>query len=72
MYATKPLMQGWVLTVMSSVGDFIRWVYNDVLKEESDTIMANGIEPKKLGGPIALAARRWFIDKLNSEVMASV
>lgn len=57
---------------MTSMGDFIRWVHNDVLKEESDTIMANGIEPKKLGGPIALVARRWFIDKLNSGVMASV
>ena len=56
---------------MTSMGDFIRWVHADVLKEESDTIMANGIESKKLGGPIALTARRWFINKLNSEVMAA-
>lgn len=49
----------------SSVGDFIRWVYGDIIKEESDTIAANGFDPKKLGGPIAQAAKRWYFEKLN-------
>lgn len=51
---------------MSSVGDFIRWVYGDIIKEESDTIAANGFDPKKLGGPIAQAAKRWYFEKLNT------
>lgn len=50
---------------MTSMGDFIRWVHTDVMKEEADTIAANGFDHKKLGSPIALAAKRWFIEKLN-------
>lgn len=52
---------------MTSMGDFIRWVHQDVLKEEADTLQASGIDYKKLGGPIALAAKRWFTNKLNQE-----
>lgn len=50
---------------MSSMGDFIRWVFNDVLKEEMDTIIASQLDPKKLGGPIANKARPWFTRKVN-------
>lgn len=50
---------------MTSMGDFIRWVHQDVLKEEADTLQASGIDYKKLGSPIALAAKRWFVQKLN-------
>lgn len=50
---------------MSSMGDFIRWVHGDILKEEADTIAANGLEPKKLGGPIAQVARTWYVNRLN-------
>lgn len=52
---------------MSSMGDFIRWVFNDVVKEETDTIVANQFDVKKLGGPIANKARPWFIQRLNSQ-----
>jgi hypothetical protein len=50
---------------MKSLGDFIRWVYNDIVKEETDTIVANQLDVKKLGGPISNKARRWYIDRLN-------
>lgn len=52
---------------MTSMGDFIRWVFNDVVKEETDTIVANQMDPKKLGGPIANKARKWYIEKFNAE-----
>lgn len=52
---------------MTSMGDFIRWVHQDVLKEEADTLQSNGINYKKLGSPITLAAKRWFVNKLNEE-----
>lgn len=52
---------------MTSMGDFIRWIHQDVLKEEADTLQASGIDYKKLGSPIALAAKRWFTTKLNEE-----
>ena len=35
--------------------------------EEADTIIANQLEVKKLGGPIADKARKWFITKFNTE-----
>lgn len=53
---------------MTSMGDFLRWVYNDVIKEETDTIVANGIDPKKLGSAIANVARPWFVKKVNEGV----
>lgn len=53
---------------MKSMGDFIRWVFNDILKEEMDTIIASQIDPKKLGGPIANKARPWFTRKINEGV----
>lgn len=53
---------------MTSMGDFLRWVYNDVIKEETDTIVASGIDPKKLGSAIANVARPWFVKKVNEGV----
>jgi hypothetical protein len=55
---------------MTSLGDFIKWVHNDVMKEEADTIVANGFDHKQLGSPIALISKRWFIEKLNQQAMA--
>lgn len=53
---------------MTSIGDFIRWVFNDVKKEEMDTIVENDLDPKKLGGPIAKASKEWFIARLNKDI----
>jgi len=50
---------------MKSMGDFIRIVYNDVIKEESDLIVENQIDTKKLGSAVANKARPWFIKKFN-------
>lgn len=50
---------------MSSMGDFIRWVHSDIIKEESDTLIASQIDPKKIGGPVANKARAWFVTKFN-------
>lgn len=49
---------------MASVGPFIRWVYNDIIKEETDTIVASQLEVKKLGSAIANKARPWFMKKI--------
>ena len=51
---------------MKSMGDFIRMVFNDCIKESQDEIVKNQLDVKKLGGPIANVARRWFINKYNS------
>jgi hypothetical protein len=71
---TEPrLMQGLLHVVrelgkpfeVTSLGDFIRWVYNDIMKEEADTIVANQIDPKRLGAPVADRSRKWFMTALN-------
>lgn len=54
---------------MTSLGDFLRWVYNDIMKEDHDTIVANGFDPKKLGSPIAIAAKSWYIAKLRDQTV---
>jgi hypothetical protein len=56
--AGKPLLR-------TSLGDYLKWIQNDVLKEEMDTIIANGFEVKELGGPISNAARQWWF---NNEI----
>lgn len=53
---------------MSSMSDFIRTVFNDVMKEEQDTIVANGIDPKKIGSAVANVSRPWFVKKVNEGV----
>ncbi|MDQ1922404.1 hypothetical protein [Massilia pseudoviolaceinigra] len=49
---------------LSGMADFIRWVVLDVMKEEADTISANGFDARKLGEPIAAVARRWYCAQL--------
>ena len=50
----------------TSLGDFIKWIFNDIIKEETDTATANGLDISKLGGPIAHAAKAWFFKNENS------
>lgn len=45
-----------------STGDFLRWVVNDVIKEEGDTIIKNQLDPKKLNGLISKKARTWYFN----------
>jgi hypothetical protein len=49
----------------ASMGEFIRWIYNDIVKEESDTANGNNLDLDKLGGPISKAAREWFFKHEN-------
>jgi hypothetical protein len=51
---------------MKSMGIWIKMVFQDCIKESQDELVANQLDPKKLGGPIANVARRWYINKLNT------
>ena len=53
-------------TDMKDTAAFLRWLYNDIIKEESDTIEANGLDPKTLGKNISARARPWFIKRINN------
>ncbi len=50
----------------TALGDYLRWIHNDIMKEELDTIISNGFEQKDLGSPISNNARAWFFkNELN-------
>lgn len=54
------LVEAGVVLDRSQMGQFLRWIFNDVIKEESDTAAASGIDIQKISGQISNAAKRWF------------
>lgn len=50
---------------VSQMGTFIKWVSSDVAKEENDTLLANGLTMKDIGGPLSKKARTWFLSQLE-------
>lgn len=46
---------------MKDIGEYLRWVFNDIIKEDSDTIAASGFEVKELGKPVSEISKRFFI-----------
>jgi len=48
-----------------STGDYLRWVYEDVVKEELDTITGNGFEPKDISSILSNKARKWFFERID-------
>ena len=46
----------------NSLGEYLRWIVNDIFKEEMDQILANGFTTKELGSPISNKARIWFFE----------
>jgi len=51
---------------MKQTGDFLRWVVNDVITEEMDTLAENGLEPKEVNKHISVAARKWYFNYLET------
>lgn len=45
-----------------NLGFFLKWIVSDIIKEELDTIMGNGFEPKEIQGEISKVAREWFFE----------
>jgi hypothetical protein len=45
---------------VKKMGDLIRWVVNDVIKEESDTLVKNGLEPKDVNKYVSTKVREMF------------
>ena len=48
----------------ANTGDLIRWVFDDVVKEESDTISASGLAQKDIGSAISKKIKEWFFSKV--------
>jgi hypothetical protein len=52
---------------VKNTGAFLKWFVGDVIKEESDTMAANGLEPKDANAAVSKKAREWFFEQLNKE-----
>lgn len=48
-----------------NTGDFLRWLFNDVVKEMTEEMKLAGIEEKNLGKMLAQKARPWYFARLN-------
>ena len=48
-----------------STGDFIKWIYHDVVKKCSLEMEASGIQEKSLGKLLSGPAKKWYFARLN-------
>jgi hypothetical protein len=47
-----------------NTSQFIKWVIDDVFKEELDTLLASGLTPKDVSNKMAAKARNFFLPKV--------
>lgn len=47
-----------------STGEFLSWVVKDVIKEETDTIVKNQFDVKRVKSAVSTKARMWFLNKV--------
>lgn len=55
---------------VKGIADLMRWFINDIIKEESDTMANNNLEPKEIGKYVSNKVRGMFFDLLNKEAFA--
>lgn len=51
---------------MKQMGEFMKWFVGDVLAEETNAMIENGLDPKEIGRDISNAARKLFLEIRNS------
>jgi len=51
-----------------STGAYLKWLYDDIMKEELDTILKNGFEPKEISKVISNKGRKWYFNYLDKLV----
>lgn len=56
------------VTDPKNMGTFLRWLANDVFKEERDTILAADLNEKDVGRAISNKGRAWVMDKYMSSL----
>lgn len=49
---------------MKNIGAFLRWLTNDIIKEEKDTMAKSNIETNDIGRGIQGKAKKWYQDQL--------
>lgn len=51
---------------IKKMGGFLKWIMSDIIKEESDTLTDNNLEPKQIGKYVSNRARVWFMKYLGN------
>lgn len=54
-----------------STGKFLKWIGNDVLEEEADTLEESGLERKDVTGKLNQSARSWYFKYLDKLVFGN-
>ena len=52
---------------IKGMGDFLRKVVNDIMKEEGELLAENNLIPKDINSGVSKVAREWMINRLNEE-----
>ena len=47
-----------------NIGPFLKWVSQDIFKEEQQSILDNNLDPKKVAHAIQNIARNWFLNRV--------
>lgn len=50
------------------MGDYLKWIVNDIIKEEIDVMNENNLEPNDVKKYISNKAREWFMTYLDKQV----
>jgi hypothetical protein len=51
-----------------TTAEYLRWVVKDVIKEESDTMEASGLQPKQVNKHLSTQARKWYFEWLSQNL----
>ena len=51
---------------MASTGTYLKWVLNDIMSEEMDTLIGNNLEPKDVNKSVMVASRKWYFNYIES------
>lgn len=52
-----------------STGDFIRWVINDIWKEDTDFLIQNNVTPEAGNKIFSEVIRKWYFNKLDQSIL---
>lgn len=47
------------------MGEFLKWIVSDIMKEEQDTLKENKLEPKDVTSAISNKGRTWLLTEIN-------
>ena len=51
--------------VNENVGHYIKWVIQDIMKEEQQGILENSLDPKKVAKKVGDIARKWYFQQIQ-------